>query len=109
MAEQCGVCTAGCLGWLSLGILPAPMPCSLTNALLSLIRGGPNATILQLEAEVKLSQDCCCACRLSSAALTAILPTLQTFGAVGAALNPDLAALVANPTPGDSFLYPASA
>ena len=33
----------------------------------------------------------------------------QTFGAAGAPPNPDLAALVANPTPGSGLLYPASA
>ena len=36
-------------------------------------------------------------------------PRLQTFGAAGAAPNPDLAALVANPSPGASLLYPAGA
>jgi ABC-type amino acid transport substrate-binding protein len=53
---------------------------NLTRALLTLVQGGSDAPILGMEN--------------------------ATFIALGAPPNPDLAALVANPTPGNSTLYP---
>ena len=86
--------------------------CSLTTALMSLVEGGPNAAILQMEKEVSERLVGCthqAAACTASASLTGFPPCRpQTFGAAGAPPNPDLAALVASPTPGSGLLYPIS-
>lgn len=95
----------------------------LSDALLVQLQGGSDAPILQMEVEVRAagmlsgpaSMELClgrhpCVVQpqhLSTTFAVARPPTPQTFIAAGAPPNPDLAELVASPTPGNSTLYPA--